>query len=369
MSNNKKKTAYISVTNDLVTDQRVHKIASFLSDKHIDVILIGRKFRHSMPVKREYKTKRFHMLFNKNIWFYAEYNIRLFFFLLFKNFDFLVANDLDTLPANHLISVLKKKPLVYDSHEYFTEVPELLSKKTIKKIWKAVECAILPKIPVSYTVSQSIADEYKKLYGINIHVVRNLPVKSKKIIIPGYPLKLPDNKIIIYQGSLNINRGLENMIHAMHYLKDWTFVIIGTGDIEKELKTLVHEQKLESSVWFLGTVPFDELPYYTQKADIGISLEENAGLNYYYALPNKLFDYIQAKIPVLCSNMKEMAALVNHYNIGKITETLNPHVIARKINSIQANDYAWKKNLDKAANELCWENETARLEIIYKLLI
>ncbi len=369
MSNNKKKIAYISVTNDLATDQRVHKIASFLSGKHVEVTLIGRKLRKSMPVKRTYKTKRFRLLFNKKVWFYAEYNIRLIFYLLFKKFDFLVANDLDTLPANYFISVVKQKPLVYDSHEYFTELPELIPKKTVKKIWKFFEQAILPKIPVSYTVSQSIADEYKKMYGINMHVVRNLPVKSKKHTIPESPLKLPDNKTIIYQGSLNINRGLENMIHAMHYLEGWTFVIIGTGDIEDELKTLAHEQKLGSRVWFLGAVPFYELPYYTQKADIGISLEENTGLNYYYALPNKLFDYIQAKIPVLCSNMKEMATLINHYNIGEITETLDPQIIAKKIKSIKANDNIWQKNLDKAAEELCWENETAHLEKIYKLLI
>lgn len=369
MSNNKKKIAYISVTNDLTTDQRVHKVATFLSDKHIEVILIGRKFSQSMPVKRKYKTKRFGLLFNKKIWFYAEYNIRLFIYLLFKKFDFLVANDLDTLPANYCISKLKQKPLVYDSHEYFTEVPELISKKKVKRVWKAFERAILPKVLCSYTVSDSIAEEYNKKYNINMHVVRNLPLKSKKITVPEPPLQLPDNKIIIYQGSLNIHRGLETMINAMHFLNDWSFVIIGTGDIEDKLKDMVQQQKLNSKVWFLGAVPFDELPYYTQKADIGISLEEHAGLNYYYALPNKLFDYIHAKIPVLCSNMKEMAALVNHYTIGEITETLEPSSIAQKINSIKANHSIWEKNLDIAANELCWENETARLEIIYKSLI
>ncbi len=369
MSNNKKKIAYISVTNDLATDQRVHKIASFLSDKHVEVTLIGRKLHESMPVKRAYSTKRLRLLFNKKCWFYAEYNIRLVFYLLFKKFDFLVANDLDTLPANYFISFIRQKKLVYDSHEYFTELPELIPKKTIKKIWKFFEQAILPKITVSYTVSQSIADEYKKMYGINMHVVRNLPVKSTTPATPENPFKLPENKLVIYQGSININRGLENMIHAMHYLEDWTFVIIGKGDIEDELKDLVHEQKLDSRVWFSGAIPFHELPYYTRKADIGISLEENAGLNYYYALPNKLFDYIQAKIPVLCSNMKEMAAIVNHYNIGKITETLDPLAIAEKIKSIKANDNIWRKNLDKAAEELCWENESARLEKIYKSLI
>src|SRR4051812_41982571 len=133
------KRVLISVTSDLVTDQRVHRAASTLHAKGIDVTLIGRRKKDSADISREYKTVRFNLWWEKGALFYAAYNIRLFFYLLFHRADFLIANDLDTLLPNFLISKLKGKQLFYDSHEYFTEVPELTNRPAIKKIWKSIE--------------------------------------------------------------------------------------------------------------------------------------------------------------------------------------------------------------------------------------
>ena len=108
------------------------------------------------------KHKLLRLMFNKGPLFYAEYNIRLFFFLLFKKVDILVANDLDTLPANYLISRIRKKILVYDSHEYFTEVPELVGRDFVRRVWSGIEKRILPKIKYSYTVCESIARIYSE---------------------------------------------------------------------------------------------------------------------------------------------------------------------------------------------------------------
>ena len=134
-----KKRIIVSVTNDLTTDQRVAKICNSLTDLNLEVILVGRILKKSIQINRNYSTKRFKLWFNKGPLFYANYNIRLFFFLLFTKTDFLWSNDLDTLLANHIISKWKSKKLIFDSHEYFTEVPELIDRPKVQKIWKRLE--------------------------------------------------------------------------------------------------------------------------------------------------------------------------------------------------------------------------------------
>src|SRR4030043_20976 len=118
----------------------------------------------------------------------------------------------------------------------------------------------------------------------------------------------------------------------------------------------------------MGRVPFSELQSYTRQASLGISLEENLGRNYYYSLPNKLCAYIPARIPVLVSGLPEMRKIVETYDVGLVTESLEPVYLARLIDEMMNNDerrITWKKNLRIAAEELCWENEIGKLIEIY----
>ena len=359
----------LSVTNDIVTDQRVNRIASSLLKLYSSVTIVGRIRKNSPPLKSsDIHFKRFHLIFNKGPLFYACYNMRLFLYLLTNQFDILVANDLDTLPANFLVTKVKKARLIYDSHEYFTEVPELVSRKRVKNIWETIEKWILPKIKYSYTVCQSIADIYNEKYNTDMKVFRNLPA-GKSGIKQTINLRKGDEHLILYQGSVNIGRGLETVIEAMHFLENTKFVIIGDGDIKIQLKQQVIGKDLVDKIIFLDRIPSDELPYYTNQADVGVSLEENLGLNYYYALPNKLFDYIQAKVPVLVSDFPEMGNIVKKYDIGLTTLSNNPREIAELIKLMlddSQKSERWKKNLAKAAEELCWENEEEKLLNFYK---
>ena len=363
----KRKRIYLAVTNDLVTDNRVHKIATTLLKSGADVTLIGRiKFDSKPLTNRPYSTKRFKLIFKKGFLFYKTYNLRLFFFLLFHKFDFVVANDLDTLPGCFFAALVKQKKLIYDSHEYFTELPELVNRKFPKKVWQIIEQIILPHVKYSYTVSEYIAGTYNEKYKLNMKVVRNVPYYIKKDLLNN--TKSDNRFLILYQGSLNIGRGLEQMIEAMLFLENVKFIIIGDGDIISNLKEKVIQLGLQEKVEITGRKPFEELYKETLLADLGIALEENIGLNYYYALPNKLFDYIQARVPVLISPFPEMQKIVEKYKIGTIYDHKDPQTLANTIDEIikLKNRYQkWKENTEKAASELCWENEEKILIEIY----
>ncbi len=364
---------HLSVTNDLTADQRMHRISQTLYEAGNEVQLTGCRNKFVLKIEsRNYKTFRLKSWFSRGFMFYAEYNIRLFFFLLFKKVDVVVANDLDTLFANFLISKIKRIPLVYDSHEYYTELPELVNRYMVRKIWLALEKWILPKIKYSYTVCESIANIYRNKYGIDMKVIRNIPTTTTKTssekIIPEavtehckkWSIEISEYKIIIYQGTVNIGRGLDYMVEAMKHLDNKLFIVVGDGDILPNLVAMTKDNNLSAKILFVGKVPFEDLFQYTKISDLGVSLEENIGLNYYYALPNKLFDYIRAGIPVLASPLPEIKRVVNKYQIGRCIEKHDGRHIADRIDEIFANtkeleDY--KINLQTAASELTWENE------------
>jgi glycosyltransferase involved in cell wall biosynthesis len=353
------KKIIVSVTSDLVSDNRVHKVCTTLHNMGFEVLLVGRKLPASLPVDvREYAVKRFSLIFHKGPQFYAAYNLRLFIFLLFSKFDFLLSNDLDTLPANFITSKIKNKPLVYDSHEYFTEVPELIGRPRVKKVWEWLEKKMVPNMKHAFTVCNSIARIYEEKYRTPFRVVRNLPVAGSFTQQTEKVAKR--QKIILYQGAVNIGRGLEQAILAMHFIENVKLIIAGGGDILTQLQNLVIKENLQNKVEFTGRLPLEELAKLTPQADLGLSIEEDLGLNYRFALPNKLFDYIQAQVPVVITNLPEMVAIVNHYQIGEITESLEPRHLAEKITDALNNQEKrkiWHINLQLAAKELTWENE------------
>lgn len=352
------KRIVVSVSNDLVTDQRVAKICRTLSELDYEILLVGRKNYSPYVLNRTYKTKRMRMLFNRGFLFYAELNTRLFFLLLFTKKDILFSNDLDTLLPNYLVSKLQGKELIFDSHELFSEIPELTNRKFVKSVWQRLERWILPKLQKVITVSDSIKKHYEDLHNIEVTVVRNLPI-TQPINPTPFPFSTKGKTVIIYQGSVNVGRGLELMVDTMKLLQDHLLVVVGVGDITDLLEAKVLNSKLEDKVKFLGKVLPKDLKHLTSNADLGISLEEDLGLNYRYALPNKIFDYIHAEIPVIASNLPEMKKLVETYQVGEIITDRNSEELVKLINKVTQKDY--KAALTSAKKELNWDKEKMKL--------
>lgn len=359
----------LTVTNDIATDNRVHKIATTLLGNGYDVAIVGRLLKNSPSIDdRDYKTARLKLWFTKGPLFYLNYNIALFFYLLRHKASIIVSNDLDTLLACYLAKKFKQSELVFDSHEYFTGVPELVDRKTVRNIWKRLEKWILPKIKYAYTVSDLIAQTYKKEYGVDFQIIRNA-ANFRFDNEFAHQRNEGEKKIIIYQGALNKGRGLEVVIEAMKYIDNGILQIIGTGDVEGELHKLVNYLGLASKVKFLGRMKYADIWPYTHNADLGISLEEDMGINYRFALPNKLFDYIQARIPVLVSDLPEMKKVVENFSIGEVAIYREPELIAEQVNRMMSDkekQSQWSTNLELAARELCWQREEEKLVQLYR---
>ncbi|HOH99060.1 MAG TPA: glycosyltransferase [Bacteroidales bacterium] len=370
------KKVIVSVTNDLVTDQRVDRTCQTLIQLGFHVVLVGRYLRNGIALGgRTYACHRMHLLFRKGPLFYAEFNIRLFLLLLIRKSHLLVSNDLDTLPANYLIHKIKGIPVVFDSHEYFTGVPELQNRPIPRKTWKAIERWIFPKLEHTITVNDSIASLFEQEYGHRPRVVRNLPERIETpVIIDRSILRLPQGRpLLLMQGSgINVRRGAEEAVMAMQYLPDTNLLIIGGGDVMPRLHELVTRLDLEDQVYFLPRMPHTELVKFTAAADIGLSLDKGDNINYRFSLPNKLFDYIQARIPVLGSDLPEVRRIIETYEIGEISENHDPAHIAHKIKTMLSDPEKtafWKEKLNIAASELCWENEAPVLRDVFRPFI
>lgn len=365
--------AIVSVTNDLYTDQRVHKICLFLQTQGYSVLLVGRKRKNSLDLpERPYKTKRFNLIFDKGGKFYAEYNIRLFFYLLFKPANILVSNDLDTLLGNYTASKFKPaSQLVYDSHEYFTEVPELIHRPKIKKVWEGIENWIFPKLKNVYTVNNSIAELYAAKYKKEIKVVRNIsPLWVAEHLKSKQELGIPENKkLIILQGAgINMDRGAEEAVEAMKHIENAVLMIVGDGDVVDQLKATIKASNLENKVIFYGKKPYPEMMNYTYYADLGLTLDKATNLNYRFSLPNKVFDYIHTETPVISTDLMEISTIIQKYDVGIILKDFTPENLATIINKTLEDEVLLnrlKQNCLKAKEVENWENETEILKEIY----
>lgn len=364
----------VSVINDVVTDQRVLKVARTLAKLGFHVILIGRRLPHSStPADFPFRLIRFRLPFRKGVLFYFTFQIVLFFRLLFIKCHILHANDLDTLLPNYLVSRIRSKPLVYDTHELFPYVPELQHRPFKRNVWLTLEKILFPRLKYVMTVNDSIARFYEKQYGLPLVTVRNVPeievIEHRTRASFGLP---QDGKMVIMQGSgINIDRGAEELLLSMKYLPEEVFLVFaGGGDVFEKLMMMTEQEQLQDRVFFFRRMPYETLMSLTSLADCGATLDKPTNLNYLYSLPNKLFDYIRAGIPVIASQVPEVAKIVMEYQIGLVVQHHNPEDIADTIQKIlyEFSSEYWREGITKAADEFTWSKESEKIRKIYEEL-
>ena len=296
---------------------------------------------------------------------YLEFNFRLFVHLLFVKTHCICAIDLDTIIPVYLASKLKFTKRVYDAHELFTEQKEIVTRPAIYKMWLKVEQFAVPKFKHGYTVNQFIIDELNKRYGVQYKMVRNLPkLNSEK------PQPDKSDRFIIYQGAVNEGRSFETLIPAMKDINA-RLVVCGNGNFFEQAKKLIKKHKVEHKVEMKGYVLPQQLCKITPKAYAAVMLFENTGLNQYYSLANRFFDYINAGIPQVCVAYPEYEAINDKYGVAYLIYNTNPETIAKAVNNLLSDDVLYQKlqeNAMKAREELNWSSEEKVLIAFYNQL-
>lgn len=330
-----------------------------------DVTLMGVKRKDSIPlINKSFKQKRLFIIFQKGLFFYVEYNIRLFFYLLFKKSDVLCCIDLDTMLPVYYASIIRKKIRVYDAHEYFSQQKEIITRPRIYKIWHYIERNYIPKFPNGYTVAESIATVFREKYNVDYEVIRNVS-KLK-------PLEAQEkkSKSILYQGSVNEARGFEYLIPAMKDVNA-TLFIYGDGNFMSQAEEIIRKNELEEKVFLKGKVTPDKLDKITAECYIGINLVEPLGLNQYFSLANKFFDYMQYCIPQITMNFPEYKRINDQYEVAVLISELNKLTVSDAINRLLNNEELYKRlqnNCLPARKAINWENEEKKLVQFYQNL-
>lgn len=343
------------ILHNLVHDQRLHKMA-MATMQICDTEVVGVVTpRTTQPLgERPYRMRRLWLPFRRGPLFFLLGNFRFFLYLLFKRqWDAVIACDLAALPGTWLAALLRKKALLLDSRELFTQTPFLVNRPFPRKVWEYLERFLYPRVEYIATVSPPIAQYFEQRYGKPVWLFYNFPFRGR-----GFARPRLENKLLLYQGMLHPYRGLEELILALGYVQGWKLWVVGDGPLRSYLEKLVRQQRLEGRVSFFGMVPFGVLEGYTQQATFGVSGELPRGLNHKFALPNKVFDYLRLGIPVLAGEAPLIQAIVRHYDCGQVVESWQPRQIAQTLQAIESNygEYTrWIEGARRAARELYWE--------------
>jgi glycosyltransferase involved in cell wall biosynthesis len=360
----------MTVTNDLTFDRRMFRICNTLAESGAEITLVGRMQKHSVDYTPGlFQTRRLKCFFHKGPLFYTEYNLRLFFYLLFTSFDIACACDLDTALPVRIVTAMKGAISVFDAHEYFTEVPELTGRPLVRRIWNAIAQWTVPGFDLRYTVGEELADIMSKKYNVPFEVIRNIPSTVQS---PGADIHYAREKIILYQGALNVGRGLESLIEAMTKLPEWKLWLAGEGDITGKLKKFVESNNLHGRVVFLGWIFPHDLPGLMKKAYLGINLRDKGSLNDYYSLPNKFFDFIHAGLPSINMNYPEYARICARYPCAFLIDTTSSEEIVNAVNTLENDPATYQQMVQACGNaslEFSWLHEGNKLVRLYNEVI
>jgi glycosyltransferase involved in cell wall biosynthesis len=364
----------ISFLGNLNYDTRTFNFFDSLNAENHDVYFVG----------FDWLTEGFQTFQSEQIKIYklvkARYSILFYlkFFIIqlksaFKiNADIYLASDFFSLPALFIVAKLKRKKIFYDSREIFTELPFHENKKILKKIIKMVEAPLIRNVNKVFVTGEMDAEYLGKKYNINnFSLQRNFPLLNTNVCpvdlnnrfnIPG------TSKAILYQGTVVKGRGLEIYFECIQKLEEFYLVILGSGEHLEHYKSLSDKLEISSRIIFAGKINQDEILNYTAGAFAGLSVIDNISINNYYALPNKLFEYIMTGLPVIVNDLPQMKNIVEKYNVGAVLKTNHGAELAEVLLKWKNDEHLYmelKNNCIKASGELNWEKEFEKNKLLF----
>jgi glycosyltransferase involved in cell wall biosynthesis len=365
------------VLNDILYDNRVKKTAQKLVDfgHEVKLVCLNSERSRNYVNKDQYDLNRITLKSKKLgrkfvlLW-YIEFIIKLYSEV--SKSEVLYLNDLDALVAGIILKALRwtSVTVIYDTHEYQSETHGI--SKIKRRLVTLLETLALRYVDDVITVSPRIAKEYERLYNIpNVKVMHNVPNKyqsceknnmfRKEFNISKF------SKIFLYQGIIDEGRGIDVLLDYFTNTPrgDETMIFMGYGAL---VPRVLEVASRSNNIFYKSAVGIEELPSYTSSADFGFVLIEDTCLSHRYSLPNKLFEYIQYNVPVLVSNLPEMANLVNYYNVGVVVKDCTTSEITLSIDKIKNYSYDQLQDcLQNLKNIYNWETESKILRTIIKV--
>jgi glycosyltransferase involved in cell wall biosynthesis len=370
-------------------DHRVMRSATALVEAGLAVFIVDIETERGRPAEEDIcsvrmkhvDTPNWYICKNFRLWFLiqaAKMFIRSTIRLLRTQADVYHAHDISALPACYLAARLRRKSLIFDAHE----LP--MSKELYSPRWRGLVtlfsrflAIMVPQCAGVITVSPPIAQEISRQYSYpEVTLVRNTPVYravSRTNHLRQH-LNLPsDVRIALYQGTLQADRELDRLVRAAHFLEKNTVIVLMGPDaqgVQSQLVTLIDSEGLADRIKIVPAVPYAELLDWTASADIGLiifPLDRALGLR--MCLPNKLFEYLMAGLPILATPLDAVSDLIRTYDVGQIVASLSPADVGNAINAMMA-DMAVRERmrcnaLNAAQRDLCWEKERQQLISLY----
>lgn len=363
------KKIYIAFLGNPRFDSRITNLSNSLREDNCKVSVLGFDWFISSEDYIDEETKIFAIKKNKfSLFFYLQFVFILISELVRSNADVYFAEDLYTLPFVTTIAKIKKAKVYYNSREIYAHLGGLRNRPMLQSIVKTIEKYFIKKVDLVLTTGPLDSKYIEKLYKISdTLVIRNIPLYQKAVSKIDLRKKYnitQDKIILIYQGVILLGRGLEQIINAIARLPKTVLIILGDGEQKNNFIELAKKLNVFGRIIFAGSVDQKDLINYTAGGDVGLSLIENISISYYHALPNKLFEYIMAGLPVLCSDLPQMKAVIEKYNVGESINMEDEENIFSTLNKWCTNPHlldAYRKNCAVAAKELNWQEEYKRV--------
>jgi glycosyltransferase involved in cell wall biosynthesis len=373
---NNKKSIHILMSQYSVDSRVRNETESLQSCYDIDVYCLKDQTNDFLDERNGIQLKRFGLkVHNKLIRFLSSY-ISMFFYSLGQQVASVHAHDLNALPLAFLIAKLKRVPLIYDSHELWSESAHGNYPDWVLNLAKRVEIFCAHRAEHIITVSPSIAKHLSELFvNNNISVIRNVPsyVHEGSFDLFREKFNISSSKpIFIYQGLISEARGVRMILEALCLVSkslEYSFVFLGDGPFKDSLTVLIEEYQLSGNVFHENAVSQDVLLQYTSSADVGIHALDNSCLNHEYCLPNKIYEYLNAGIAVVCPDLTELSNFIEEEQVGSTYKCGNASALSIEIEKYIKNPELISKAKVSALESrkyLNWESEELKLFEIYK---